>query len=162
MCGGDVCVLQSTRCDNACCKHTLTAVCISVVWACGSVHAVTVCFTAPLHAYPAIKSTHWHLEGWSSPASCPAPLCHSVFMLASASFRLCRAKSFLTGCLSQRICQAPPTPRYIPSASASSFPCCLFPLKSRNGFLEASFNSAIVFLSDIMVFPKNKAAWEAT
>lgn len=69
-----------------CYKYTLTAICISVVLTHESMHAVTVCFTATLHTYMAIKSTHLHLELWSHAAFCTEPLCNTVFYVNARKY----------------------------------------------------------------------------
>lgn len=83
-------------------------------------HAVTVCFTATLHTYMAIKSTHLHLELWSHAAFCTEPLCNTVFYVNARKYFV-QAMSdnsfFFIGYLSNCICQASPAPQHIPSAS---------------------------------------------
>lgn len=59
-------------------KYRLTALCISVVLTCESMHEVSVCFTAILHIHTAIISTHLHFELWSNPALSTEPLCSTV------------------------------------------------------------------------------------
>lgn len=79
----DICISQRKRRDNVCYKYTLTAICISVMLTCESMHVMTVCFTATLYTYMAIKSAHLHFELWSNPALCTEPLCNAVFCLCA-------------------------------------------------------------------------------
>lgn len=106
-------------CDNVSYKYRLTALCISVVLTCESLHAVAVYFTATLHTYMAITSTHLHLESWSNPALSTAPLCSTVCCVSAKKYfvqAVTDIKLFI-GCLSNCICQASPAPQCIPSAS---------------------------------------------
>lgn len=113
-----------------CYKYTVTAICISVVLTCESMHAVTVCFTATLHTSMAIKSSYLHFELWISPALCTESLCNTVFYVNARKylFRLCQISSFFVGYLSD----------YLPGFSCPSVPTLCFVLCP---FCVVSFSS---------------------